>query len=190
MAGETCLFANSAKVIAALVAVVGVTVITADCGLVHANEPLNPVALLQKIKTTGPDAVYKKDLTGELWITLLKKIETGERSWLEVAAAIYPATDGGSAYELTLAAAVALARNPRDVLLLTASRMSTEGVCGFPDMADAKTDTQQKVVAYLDARINAVNMLTGPDVAALRMQCLQTLENTKREVLSPKGPFS
>jgi hypothetical protein len=159
-------------------------------GLVNANQSLDPVVLLQKIKTTGPDAVYKQDLTGVKWITLLKKIENGGRSWLEVAAAIYPATDGGSAYELTLAAGIALARNPRDVLLLTVPRMSIEGVCGFPDMADPKTDTQQKVVAYLDARINAVNRLTEPDVAALRMQCLRTLENTKRQVLSPKGPFS
>jgi len=169
---------------------VGAVLVTAGSGFVHANELLDPVALLNKIKTTGADAVYKKDLTGERWITLLRKIENGEKSWLEVAAAIYPATDGGSAHELNLAAGIALAHNPRDVLLLTVPRMPIEGVCGFPDMADTKTSTQQKVVAYLDARINAVSKLTGPDMKVLGKQCFQILESTKREALSPKGPFS
>ncbi len=184
------MFVNRKKVATALLSAVGAMLVAANYGIACANKSLDPVALLQKIKTAGPSAVYKNDFTEKKWSALLKKIESGERLWLEVATAIYPATDGGSATELTLAAATALARNPRDVLLLIVPRMSIEGVCGFPDLSDSKTDTQQKAVAYLDARIKAVSKLTGADIAAMRTQCLKKLENTKREVLSPKGPFS
>lgn len=156
----------------------------------YADEPLDPVVLLQRIKTMGADAVYNKELTGAKWTAFLKEVETGKKPWLEVAAAISSATDAGPSEMLFLSAGIALARSPREVLLITVPKMPIEGVCGYPDMTDAKTDTQQEVVAYLDARIKAVSKLAGSDIETLRAQCLQVLESTKREVQSPKGPFS
>lgn len=171
------------------VALCAACLLFSGCANSATDVSLEPAALLQKINEKGPKPVLE-ELRGEKWRTVLKNIETGKKPWLEVATALHRATDGGFSTMLSLAAGVALAHSPQDVLLVTGAELSIEGVCGYPDMADARTNTQQKVVAYLDTRISAVNKLVGSEVVSLRNQCLQTLENTKREVMSPSGPFS
>ncbi len=178
------------RVLRFLVAV-GIALALLGSDIAYAGEPLDPVMLLQRIKTKGAETVYNKELTGATWLAFLKKVETGERLWLEVAVAIYPATDGGPAEALTLAAGEALVRAPHEVLLLVSPKMGIEGVCDYSEMTMGyrKVNTRQQVVADIDTRINAVRRLSGSDVVPLQSKCLKILENAKREMLGPNGSF-
>jgi len=154
-----------------------------------ATTSLDPVVLLKKIENEGPKPILD-ELNGKKWGVVIKGIETGSQPWLKVAVALHQVTDAGFSEMLSLAAGVALKNAPRDVLLITAQEFSVEGVCSYPDMTDARTNSQQKVVAYLNARIKAVTKLAGADVAPLRGQCLQSLEKTKEDIMGPNNPFS
>ena len=159
-------------------------------GPVGADKQPNPIELLQEIKAKGPDLVFKTTLAGQKWLAFLKKVESGQKPWLEVAAAIYPATDAGPAEDLTNALGIALLHAPEDVLVITASVVGVEGICGYPNLGLSNTDTQKKVVAYLDARVRVVGKIKNLDVAAQKARCIESLQKTKTEVLSPNGPLS
>lgn len=154
-----------------------------------ATTSLDPVALLKKIENEGPKSVFD-ELNSEKWGDVIKGVETGSRPWLKVAVALHQVADAGFSEMLSLATAVALKNAPRDVLLISAQEFSIEGICSYPDMTDIRTNSQQKVVTYLNARIKAVTKLAGADVAPLRDQCLQSLEKTKEDIMSPDNPFS
>lgn len=154
-------------------------------GIVYANELLDPAMLLQQIKTKGAESVYKYELTGKKWLMLIKNVETGKKLWLEVAAAIYPATDAGPAEDLTLAAGEALIRSPREVLLLAAPKMGIEGVCDYSEMTmeHRKVLTPKQAIIDIDARIKIIQKLTGPDIAEQRDQCVRYLEKAKYKLI-------
>ena len=171
--------------------IIGTVSMILGAGPVQANESPDPMLLLQKIKTIGATLVYQKELRGGAqWAAILKGLEAGQKPWIEVAAAIASATDGGPAESLHLAAGIGLVHSPREVLVIAVPQIPLEGICGYPELADSSTDTQEEVVAFLDARIKAVRKLSGSDVADVRRQCLQALERTKQEVLGPKSPFA
>ena len=157
---------------------------------VAADKKPSPAQLLQEINAKGPDVVFKTTLSGQNWLAFLKTVETGQKPWLEVAAAVYPATDAGPAEDLTNALGIALLHAPEDVLVITASVVGVEGICGYPNLGLSNTDTQKKVVAYLDARVRVVGKIKNLDVAAQKARCIESLQKTKTEVLSPNGPLS
>ena len=159
------------------------------CGQSSA-EIMNPNMLLKEVDRNGPESVYNDKLTGEQWIHFVNMVETGENGWVKLAAAIYPATDAGTSEMLTLALGTALERAPKSVLSVVKGGLNVDGICGYPDMSDNRTDEKQEVVDYLDKRIGAVKLLSGKELDAVRMQCLESLEATKREVIGPSGPFS
>lgn len=153
------------------------------------DSSLDPAALIKEIGAKGAKPVVD-ELKGQEWPLVIKGIETGAKPWLRVAVALHPATDGGLAESLVLAAGVALARAPGDVLVISGRELSIEGVCGYPDMTDPRTDSQTKVQAYLDARIEGVKALSDANLAALQTRCLSELNKTRLEVARPDGPFS
>lgn len=153
------------------------------------SSPSTATSLLQKIKAEGARSVIE-ELEGEQWNIVLNNIETGEPYWLEIGTELHAVTDAGLSEMLTLSAGIALVHAPKEVLLTVVPEMPIDGVCGYPDMTDEKTDTQEEVAAYLDARIDSVNNISEKAVSSRRNLCLKTLEDTKREVLSPQGPFS
>ncbi len=149
----------------------------------------DPKLLLRQIKADGPKAVLDS-VRAEQWPLVLKKIETGATPWLDVAVALDGTGDADLSGSLTLAVGVALASAPRQVLSILGDGMPVEAVCGFPDMADPRTNSQQKVVLYLDARARAVRRLSGAQGKQVREDCLAVLDRRRRDVLSPDGPFS
>lgn len=159
-------------------------------GSVAADKQLSPAQLLQEILDKGPDTVFSTTLTGYNWSALLKNVESGEKPWLAVAAAIYPATHAGPAEDLSNVLGIALLRAPEDVLEMTASVVGVEGICGYPNLGLSNTDTQEKVIAYLDVRIQTISNIKNPNIAAQKTRCIESLKKTKAEVLRPNGPFS
>ena len=172
-------------------AFIGLAVLLSPASETRAGQPLSAATILEEIKAKGPESVFKglwKD--DDKWSDVINNIESGETQWLKVAVELHKAADGGASEMLFLAAGVALVRAPHEVLVIGVPELGIEGVCGFPDMADPRFETKKNTITYLDDRIKAVSRLTQSDVAVLRTRCLEILNNTKREVLSPKGPFS
>jgi hypothetical protein len=151
--------------------------------------PLKPLALLEQLDREGPASVAKR-LSEKQWAIVIKNIETGRRPWIEIAKRLHTVSDAGTSEMLSLATGVALVHAPRDVLAIASVELTVAGVCGLPDMTDARTDTQRKVVAYLDARLKSVRGVKGKDTGSLRLQCLQALTNARDLTVSPTGPFS
>ena len=150
--------------------------------------PLEASALLAEIKERGPEAVFAK-LWPEKWDQLERGIETGATEWLEVSVAIHPATDAGSSEMLSLSGGVALANAPKAVLGIMVPAHKIEGICGYPDMADERTDTREEVLTYLRARIKAVSEISGADITLKRDKCLATLRATVEKVSGRHSPF-
>jgi hypothetical protein len=149
----------------------------------------DPKLLLRQIQQTGAKAVLDT-LHFDQWPPMIRKIETGDASWLDVAVALDGTADAEIAGSLTLAVGVALANAPRKVLSILGDGMPVDAVCGFPDLGDSRTNTQEKVIRYLDARVRAVRKLGGTVDRQVRDDCLAVLDRRRRDVLSPDGPFS
>ena len=182
---------NAHQVILPVIIIVMLGVMVLGSSFACASKNPDPVLLLQEIETKGAEYVYSNELTGLEWLAFLKRVETGEKTWLKVANAIYPATDGGPAEDLTMAVGEALVHSPHDVLLIAAPGIGVEGICDYSEMTMGfkNRDTRQQVLADIDARINAVRGLVDSDVASLQSKCIAILENAKREMLGPYGPF-
>jgi len=156
--------------------------------LTAAADQTGPSALLVQIKERGAKAVFE-GLDPSAWGQILAGVESGKRQWLEVAVAIYPATDAGPSVMLIQSGGVALVRAPKDVLTILVPTHPIQGICGYPEMGDERTDTKEEVLAYLRARSQQVETLKGKDIQAKRSECLKVLAATERDVLRPDGPF-
>jgi hypothetical protein len=152
------------------------------------SAPIEPTALLRKLEGSDGRHVVEK-LNDNQWNFILKNIETGEKRWLDVAVSLHRRTDAGRSEMVALAVGNALVKNPSGVLHSAIGEISVESVCGYPDMSDHRTDSQQKVVGYLDARIQAAGKVDDKEVAGQRDKCLETLQSTRRQVMSANGPF-
>jgi hypothetical protein len=157
---------------------------------VHAGTSLNAVSLSADIDKRGADAVFAELSQGERWDELIKKVEGGQTQWLQIAVQLRSASDATASTLLSVAAGVALARAPRQVLSVVVPSLPVEEVCGLPDVSDLRFDTKVKATQYLDARMSAVAQLTQPSLSQLRSACLKALTEAKQLVAAPGGPFS
>jgi hypothetical protein len=157
--------------------------------LAAAAEPLEPNTLLQQLQSTDAQAVVRK-LTDAQWNFILNKVETGKRQWLTVAATLHRHTDAGESEMLTLAMGKALRRNPTEVLRIVTGEVTAKEICGYPDMTESDTNSKEKVAAYLDSRIAAVEAVSEKALIGRRNECLEIMRETRREVMSTSGPFS
>jgi hypothetical protein len=149
----------------------------------------DPKLLLRQIQLNGAKAVLDT-LHFDQWPPIIRNIESGDPSWIDVAVAFDGTADAEIAGSLTLAVGVALVNAPRKVLSVLGDGMPVDAVCGFPDLGDSRTNTQQKVIRYLDLRAAAVRKLSGKFDRQLRDDCLAVLDRRRHDVLSPDGPFS
>jgi hypothetical protein len=156
----------------------------------RAGIPLNAAPLLADIKTRGAEAVFAQLSQGEKWDELLRHVETEQTQWLQVVVQLQPATDHDSSALLTVAAGIALAKAPQQVLSMVVPALPLEAVCGLPDVSDLRFATKPKATRYLDARIAAVTRLNEPAIADLKMACLKSLQDAKQVIAAPDGPFS
>lgn len=170
--------------------IISLSLVSLWASLARADDSESPQFLMNEINQNGSAFVYENILIGVKWTTFLKKVESGESSWLQVAAAIYPATDGGPAEDLSSSVGVALVSSPLNVLKIALPVMGAGSVCGYPDLGSPKYDTQEKTISYLNSRISVIEKLSGNESWEAQEQCLKMLKKTRLEVLSPNGPFS
>ena len=101
---------------------------------VAADSPvLSAQALLKRISNEGGHKVL-----WDLWEherdfgQVISGIESGDPSWLEVAAALRPFSDAAASLSLDYAVAIALPKEPDRVLALTEHGFNVEDICTSP----------------------------------------------------------
>lgn len=70
------------------------------------------------------------------WNEVLRKIASGDKSWLRVAVALHPGSDAGSNEMLTLSVGEALEKAPENVFKIALKEFSLNSICGAPDTDD------------------------------------------------------
>jgi hypothetical protein len=102
---------------------------------------------------------------------VLDAVQTGASPWLQVAADIYPATDGGLHYELVSAVSLALQKNAVGVLEMTDKPFRLNDVC----MQRLIEPTPAEARAFLHATRAALKRVQDARLRANRDACLKLL---------------
>lgn len=146
--------------------------------------------LLGEIASIGPRAVIEKmwnssETHPNEWDRMVGKIETGDKGWLQVASSLKLAADAGASEDLNGALAVALLKNPDDVLtLVQEGPFMVSDVCICPYIGETRED---EVVAnkYL---YEADKVLVGlkvpsdnPHLEKVRQNCLAIMRSSKAD---------
>jgi hypothetical protein len=156
----------------------------------HAGTALNATSMSADIEKRGAGTVFAELSQGERWDEFIRKVETGQTPWLQIVVQLRPASDQAAATLLTVAAGVALARAPRQVLSVVVPTLPVEEICGLPDVSDLRFDTKAKAIQYVDVRIAAVAELSQPSISDLKSACLKALKEARQVIAGPSGPFS
>ena len=148
-----------------------------------ADLPLKPEALLQEINLKGARAVvielYKNS---NVWDAVLKKIATGNRSWLEIAVALRPGSDAGSSEMLTLAVGEALEHNPTTVLQVAPKAFQLSSVCSGPDVDDHRYDSYELSMKAINRRIEKLSTIKDRSLLNPSKKCIGHLEESKKGI--------
>jgi hypothetical protein len=155
-----------------------------------AETALNAASMSADIEKHGAEAVIAELSQGERWDEFIRKVEIGQTQWLQIVVQLRTASDRAASTLLIVAAGVALAKAPHQVLSLVVPTLPVEEVCGMPDVSDLRFDTKAKATRYLDTRIAAVAELTQSSTSDMRSACLKALKEAKQVITAPDGPFS
>lgn len=140
--------------------------------------------LLSEIKLRGPSPVSRRiDSDEDFGRTVMDGIATGDSAWLDVAAALQPASAAAEA-SMAIALASALPRAPQRVLSLLGTKYSTEEVCGIPFL---KADSAQ-VISYHDDAVRAVQSDTTRTLANVVGACRTALDSAQSRRLERINP--
>jgi len=150
-----------------------------------AQTTLDPNTILTDIKSKGPAVVFNEELVGPKWTYFLHQVETGNRKWLQVAAEIYPVTDGGPAEDLGSAPGEALKHHAEDVLTIAASKIPIDSICEFSEATVGYKGytTLKAALADIDGRIKSVKRVSNPAIADRKKTCLKILEMSRSEII-------
>lgn len=94
-------------------------------------------------------------------------IESGDRAWLEVAAALKPFSDAGASLSINYAVARALPKTPERVLALTTQGFKVEDICTSPFIEPDPGVAE----AYERRTLAALSRLKGTSVASVAAEC-------------------
>ncbi len=137
---------------------------------------LTPQAITKDIESNGAKATVQKLTSGRRprqWESVLRRIRTGDSSWLAVAGMLADGTDAGASEALQIALATALPKNPSGVLRLadTQSFLSLEDLCGAPFIEPELSYLKH----YLVETRRSLSKLKDARVEQQRAKCLARL---------------
>lgn len=147
-----------------------------------ADESLSPSQVLLGVKTRGAGKVVL-----EIWAsesktrTFLAGVGSGKHTWLLAAQAIAPATDAGSAEELSDALAEALLNNPYGTLpwLRQYWWSGRQQICVFAQ----DSELPGGVLAYTYRLETALSKSSSKKFADIRQRCQQGIEETRKRLM-------
>ena len=150
----------------------------------HLVERTRAELLLSEINLRGASAVSRRlDSDEEFGRTVMDGIATGDSTWLNVAAALQPASAAAEA-SIAIALASALPHAPGRVLALLGNKYPAEEVCGMPFL---KADSAQ-VISYHDEAVRAVESDTTRKFATVAAACRTALDSAQSRRLERINP--
>jgi hypothetical protein len=139
---------------------------------------------LSEIRLRGSTAVSRRiDSDEDFGKTVMDGIASGDSLWLEVAAAVQPASASAEA-SLAIALASALPRDPRTVLSMLGNKYPAEEVCGIPFL---KADSSA-VIGYHDEAARAIGMVRDSALTNVVAVCRAALDSSRNRRLERINP--
>ncbi|MEA5115001.1 MAG: hypothetical protein VB050_13340 [Geobacteraceae bacterium] len=146
--------------------------------------------LLGEIASIGPRAVIEKlwnssETHPNEWDLMIGKIETGDKGWLQVASSLKLAADAGASEDLNGALAVALLKNPVDVLtIVQEGPFMVSDVCICPYIGETREDevVANKYLYEADKVLVGLKVLSdNPHLEKVRQNCLAIMRSNKAD---------
>lgn len=140
--------------------------------------------VLSEIKLRGSPIVSRRiDSDEDFGRTVMDGIATGDSVWLDVAAALQPASSAAEA-SFAIALATALPHSPRRVLALLTDKYPEEEVCSIPFL---KADSNE-VIKYHDDAAQALATVSDSTLRSVRAECGVALDSAKARRLDRINP--
>jgi len=139
------------------------------CSAAGAVAAPTPEALIREIAAQGPRVVLAR-----LWNdqpqfeSVCKRIESGDRRWLEVAGLLKPASDAASSLSLNYSVARAIPRAPGHVLALIGNGFTVSDVCTSPYIEPEPGVAEN----YQSRAAAALAKVTDSKLAGVKSACL------------------
>lgn len=138
-----------------------------------------PETLVAEVKRDGPRAVVSRLWAdGKLFEAVLRRIESGDGEWLDVARQLKPGTDGGESESLDYAVALALPRAPSHVLPLIGAGFQVGSICTAPHI-EAPLSV---VMGHLRAVEKALSTFKTSKYASVRVECLERVRGLRSKL--------
>jgi len=155
-------------------------------GLFHSARAATPETLIEQVHANGARAVLDREYSNEeRWRDLIHGVESGSDAWLQVAAALYAASDAGASEELESAVGEALAVHPSSVFRIAYPAFDASRVCGEPDRNDDRYRSESSALRNVDGRIAAVERIRDVKLASAKKQCLDSLRASRVHLARP-----
>jgi hypothetical protein len=131
--------------------------LAASATVAFGGQSVSAADIAKEIRAKGANATLRSLVASpSRWAAALERISKGDPRWLEIAASLYPASDGGSADELQLAVADALEHRPADVLRVLGRPFGVEVVCGNEESIGREFNEALAIIARRRATLVAV----------------------------------
>jgi len=142
-----------------------------------------PQALIQEIESKGAKPVVSELYSNTTtWSFVLRRIASGEQSWLKVAVALHAGADAGASGMLTLAVGEALGNNPKNVFTIAAESFELSNICAGPDVDDARYNSYKLSIKEINKRIEKISAVKDRSTEKTGKECIQYLEASKKGI--------
>lgn len=149
------------------------------CSASSPNTAIAPAELISEIQKVGATKVIRRYWGHPEWRNLVGNVASGERDWIDVALALIPASDAGSASELHDALFRALRKNPEYILRSLAIGKAPDGRSfSISDICDGRMDP---LPAYENARKEleetriSLGKIQGEELQKKKGICMESL---------------
>ncbi len=143
----------------------------------------NPKQIINEIDKRGAkQIVFELYQDQETWYSVLRKIGTGEESWLKVATALRSGSDAGASEMLTLAVGEALEHKPAVVFKIALQAFELRDICSSPDVDDERYNSYELSIRSVNIRIDKVAAITNQGMKDISNKCIQYLEDSKEHL--------
>jgi hypothetical protein len=153
------------------------------------NRPVDyysdPQAIIYEVSSRGARGVVLELYDDEnVWYSVLRKVATGNESWLKAAVALRPGADAGAIDMLEVTVGEALEHAPENVLGIAPKAFLLGTICGGPDIDDVRYYSYELSMNAINLRMKRVAAVKDPMLQHLRDQCLRYLEESKKGIAS------
>lgn len=126
----------------------------------------NPWIIQTKVHLSGPKVVYKPLAYREdLWDIVLTGVKTGNKKWLRVAVALFPALDIHPGEEMISAVSTVIDKNPSGAIDVLIPIYGPDIVCGYQDEEEPVTlltaERRLNLLSRIESSIKNVKALEG-----------------------------